>query len=83
MKAVVGYRLKDLSPEANPSVNVGLSITLDEDGLSAFVFDTSNMLILGRISFKLQENCLTAGVSDGVNEPQVTELRRFPPAPGP
>ena len=83
LKAVVGYRLKDLSLEANPNVNLGLSITIDEDGLSAHVFNSSNMLILGRISFKLQENCLTAGASDGVNEPQVTELHRFPPAPEP
>lgn len=80
MKAVVGYRLKDLSPEANPKVNLAFSITLDEDGLSAFVFDTSCMVILGRISLKLQENCLTAGASAGVDEPQVAELYKFPAA---
>ncbi len=83
MKAVVDYRLKDLSLEANPKVNLALSITLDEDGLSAYVFDTSSMLILGRISLKLQENCLTAGASAGANEPQADELHRFPPAAEP
>jgi len=83
LKAVVGYRLKDLSLEATPKVHLALSITLDEDGLSAYVFDTSSMLTLGRIKLKLQQNCLTAGVTAGANEPRADELHRFPPAAEP